>query len=174
MTTGHTPEKWEIAGTEIWAGGRRICSTGGAYGHKDKSVRSANLRLMRAAPELASFYAGVAPLLNRLKQPRYDADETNEYILNSTDYSDAMIAFEHITQALDKGSKAKPATQANRSAQGMDKNNSYWCNLHARCTAARRKDRSIIDSTTMLAIAHRSATQKQIEDALFNCNSIGQ
>jgi len=36
----------------------------------------------------------IAPFLERLIEPRYDSDETNDYINNSSDCKNALIAFQ--------------------------------------------------------------------------------
>ena len=46
--------------------------------------------------QLINFYESVKPLLTRLKFPRYDENETNDYILGSTDFDNAMRALEDI------------------------------------------------------------------------------
>lgn len=50
--TKHTPGPWQVCGTEIWAGRRRITIGRGAYDEKDAAVRNANARLISASPDL--------------------------------------------------------------------------------------------------------------------------
>lgn len=52
IKAGHTPGPWRLAGTEIWAGPKRIAFGKGAYDEKDRAIQKANARLIAADPDL--------------------------------------------------------------------------------------------------------------------------
>ena len=45
---------------------------------------------------LLAFYEAVAPFLRRLREPRFDRDETNDYVCGSTDCKNALAALDDI------------------------------------------------------------------------------
>jgi hypothetical protein len=50
--TAHTPGPWKVAGTEVWAGSKRITMGHGAYDEKDRAIQRANANLIASAPDL--------------------------------------------------------------------------------------------------------------------------
>ena len=50
----------------------------------------------QARPDLLAFYESVAPFLRRLREPRFDRYETNDYVCGSTECKNAIAALNHI------------------------------------------------------------------------------
>ena len=48
------------------------------------------------ADDLLAFYKDVAPFLRRLRKPRFDDNETNDYVCGSTDCAAAIAALDRI------------------------------------------------------------------------------
>jgi len=46
--------------------------------------------------DLLAFYESVAPFLRRLREPRFDSEETNDYVCGSTDCKNALDALDAI------------------------------------------------------------------------------
>ena len=46
--------------------------------------------------DLLAFYEAVAPFLRRLREPRFDREETNDYVCGSTDCKNALDALDVI------------------------------------------------------------------------------
>lgn len=46
--------------------------------------------------DLLAFHEAVAPFLRRLREPRFDRDETNDYVCGSTDCKNALAALDDI------------------------------------------------------------------------------
>ena len=49
-----------------------------------------------ASTALLAFYEDVAPFLRRLREPRFDSYETNDYVCGSTDCKNALAALDAI------------------------------------------------------------------------------
>lgn len=82
MKAQHTPGPWEVAGTEIWAGSKRITMGRGAHDEKEAAVRNANARLIAAAPELLQACQRALHWIRPLADP--DAEFIREAIAKAT------------------------------------------------------------------------------------------
>ena len=67
----------------------------------DKTPRNGADCQAHTEPE-DDYMVRVAPFLARLIEPRYDSDETNDYICNSTDCENALRAYKDWLQQEDK------------------------------------------------------------------------
>ena len=87
----HTPGRWDVAGSEVWASGRRVASLGGAYGPKDAETRNANARLIAAAPELLEALRGLIEDVE-LTAEDFGGDIITEDLMTALDKARAAIA----------------------------------------------------------------------------------
>lgn len=64
--------------------------------------------------ELLAFYEAVAPFLRRLREPRFDSHETNDYVCGSTDCQNAIAALSAIEANNAVRGAAEPRTSPPR------------------------------------------------------------